>query len=137
VNLVDVAAELAVGLAAIEGLEIVQYLPKQVNDPPMAILAYADEGEFDLTYARGSDGYDPYPITVVVGDVYGPQTMAEISAFTAGSGPRSIRAAVDAIENPTAFDFVKVNNFEITPLTFNRVEYLSAIFECTIVGSGS
>lgn len=134
--LADVVAELAVGLARIEGLEIYEYLPKQIAGAPAAILAYPDDGAFDLTYARGSDGFDPFPIVVAVGDVYGPQTMADVSGYVSGSGARSVKAAVEAIENPTAFDFAVVTAFEVTPLTFNRVEYLSVIFDCTIVGSG-
>jgi hypothetical protein len=59
-----------------------------------------------------------------------------LAAYAAGSGPRSVKAAIEA-HTYTSCDTVRVTSADFTTATYAGTEYLAAIFHLDIVGRGA
>src|SRR5687768_1669543 len=104
-NLSDVMDEVAARLGAIKGLRVFAY-PADSLSPPAAAVLYPDGITFDETYGRGMDRLT-LPVLVVVGKPTDRSTRDRIAAYCDGSGPASVKAAVEAGDG-AAFDTVRV-----------------------------
>lgn len=80
-------------MADIDGLRVFDFLPDSAT-PPFAFVDFPDEITYDNTMARGTD-QATMPVFVAVGRVSDRARRDELSAYLAGTGDRSIKAAVD------------------------------------------
>lgn len=89
----DIRQELARALSTIKGLQVSPYVLASPT-PPCAYI-FADEIEFDYTMGRGTDRFG-FLVRVAVPLVEDIGQQVNLDAYRAGSGPRSIKAAVEA-----------------------------------------
>lgn len=133
-NLIDVMDELGGALSGIAGLRVFPYPPETVT-PPAAIVAWPDSIDYATSYGRGMDQLT-IPIVVVVGKVSARASALLLGEYADGSGARSVKAVVDG-GTYTAMDSVTVTAGEFDVVTMAGVDYLAALFEVDVVGSGS
>lgn len=133
-NLSDVMDEVAARLGAIDGLRVFAYPADDVK-PPAGIVLYPEGITFDEAYGRGMDRMT-LPVLVVVGKVHDRSAKVLISAYCNGSGPASVKAAVEAGDG-ASFDTVRVTGIEFPTATIAGTEYIAAMFDLDIAGQGS
>lgn len=133
-NLHDVMTDLASALRGIEGLNVFPFWVDRIT-APAAVVAWPDPYTFDATFGRGSDSAD-FPVVVLVGKADAEWSAVELGAYCNGSGPRSVKAVVEAYE-ATAYDVATVQSVEFAVTTVGSAEYLAATFTVSIVGQGT
>jgi len=133
-NLADVARETATRLRAL-GLLNVHDHPIRTVTPPAAILTYPDDITFDETYGRGSDRIAG-GLWVAVGAADSQSARDELAELTAGDGPRSVKAWLEAGEY-ASFDTIAVPSVRFDPVTIGSNTYMGALFTLDIQGPGS
>jgi hypothetical protein len=133
-NLSDVMDEIAARLGAIKGLRVFAY-PADSLSPPAAAVLYPDGITFDETYGRGMDRLT-LPVLLVVGKPTDRSTRDRIAQYCDGSGPASVKAAVEAGDG-AAFDTVRVTGVEFPTATIGGTEYMAAMFDLDIAGQGA
>lgn len=134
-NLGDVMDEVAARLSTIDGLRVFAY-PMRDPKPPAAIVAYPEDYTFDATYARGMDRLT-LPVVVVVGAPEERSSRDRLSRYCDGSGPASVKAALQASGAGASFDEVTPTGVEFDIYTYPGGDYLTAIFSLDIAGQGS
>lgn len=136
-NLDEIMDEIADRIRTIDTLagRTFAYPPKKV-EPPAAIVSYPDSIDFDATYGRGVDTINDLTVTVVVGKPTERTSRDRIAGYVAGSGPDSIKAALE-VANPVAWDDGRVSGIEFALAEIAGVEYLAAIFKITLAGRGT
>lgn len=134
VNLADVMQAISDQVDTISGLRCFAY-PQPSITPPAAILSYPDRYAFDETYQRGMDRIT-LPLVVVVGKPSDRSARDQIGAYCDGSGSSSIKAVIEA-GTYTAFDVVTVTGVTFDVVSIAGTDYLAAIFDLDIAGSGS
>jgi len=133
-NLADVMDEVGDLIDTIQGLRVFRHPPSTVT-PPAAIVTYPETYTYDETFGRGSDRMD-LRVVLLVGKVSDRSARDRIGAYVDGSGPRSIKAVLEADEY-TAFDSARVRDVEFDIVAMARVEYLAATLTIDIIGPGS
>lgn len=135
-NLSAVCAEVAAQLDTITGLRCFAYQPPALT-PPAAIVLNPAPGDlvFDETYGRGMDRMT-LPVVVLVGKESERTAQDAIRAYCDGSGARSVKAVLEAGEY-TSLDELRVATAGVDGVTIGGVEYLAALFDLEITGSGS
>jgi hypothetical protein len=134
----DVWDQLAERLRTIPDLRVYARPTDDVKVPSTgaaAVVSYPQDIVYDLTYGRGTDELDQ-PIVLTMPDPESARTAARLSAFVAGSGPSSIKAALEPT-GYTAFDRVVVERAEFDVYTMAGTEVMVAIFHCKITGDGA
>ena len=132
--LAEVMDALAGALDGVGGLRGYGW-PVDTVTPPAGIVGYPELIAFDATYQRGSDTWT-VPVWVVVGKASTRAARDALSAFVAGSGARSVKAALEA--GPyTVLDDVHVVSAEPDLYSLAGVEYLAAKFTVNIIGTGA
>ena len=131
-NLGAVMDDLAAALGGIDDLRVYPYWVDRVT-PPAAVVAWPDPLEYDATQRRGSDRFT-VPVVVLSGRVDARSSRDRVAAYADGSGPRSVKAVVEA-HTPTAYDTATVTRCEFGVHTVAGVEYLAATFDIDITGS--
>ena len=126
--------ELGDAVDTIDGLRVYRYAPDNVH-APAAVVAYPTVYEFDATYSRGMDTFT-VPVVVLVDRGTDRTSRDELLAYVAGSGPRSIKAAVEAHE-PASYDTARVTGAEFDVISLGGVEYVAATFPVEISGQGA
>ncbi|MFG3709484.1 hypothetical protein [Micromonospora sp. NPDC047730] len=134
-NLDDVAAQLGEALKTIEGLNVPEWGVRRVY-PPFALIPLPEQVEYDATYGRGSDRIEDWPLLVLLSRPTEPETRKAIAAYADGSGPKSVKAAIEA-HTYTAFDSVRVGRAEFDVVSYDGVDYLAAMFHLDITGKGT
>lgn len=129
-----VMQQVADRLDTIDGLQVSAYPPGTVQ-PPAGVVSYPDTIAFDATYGRGVDRMR-LPVVIVIGRPTDRITRDLIAAYANGSGPASVKAVVEA-GSYTAFDVVTVTGVEFDVINIGGVDYMAAIFDLDIAGSGS
>lgn len=132
--LADLMDEVGTALEAIDGLRVYPYYIDRVA-PPAAVVGWPDPLTFDASFGRGSDRLT-LPIYVVVGKVDARSARDQLSAYLAGSGVTSVKAAVDG-GTYTEADSVTVREARVEVLTIASVDYLAAVFDVDCYGTGS
>jgi hypothetical protein len=135
VNLDAVAAELGPALATIEGLKVPEWGVQRIH-PPAAVITLPDRIDYDDTYGRGSDRIPDLAVVVLVAHPTQPEARRAIAAYTDGSGPKSVKAAVEAYAY-TSCDSVRVAWAEFDTVAYAGTDYLAAIFHLDITGKGA
>jgi hypothetical protein len=125
--------ELGAALAAISDLRVTPYSAKKIN-PPAAVVAWP-EIDYDKAFARGADRQE-FPLILLVGNVDARSSRDDLAEYLDGSGPRSVKTAVEAHE-ATAYDSARVVRAEVSVMTVAAVEYLAATLYVDIIGRGA
>lgn len=121
---------LGVRLATIAGLRVSDYPPDSIS-PPAAVVAYA-ELTYDSTYARGAD-MATFPVHVLVSRTSDRMARDQIEAYRAGSGPKSVKAAVDGNLGGVVAD-ARVASSVVEAIDVNGVSYIGATFSVEVFG---
>lgn len=133
-DLADVMDEVAALLDTIPGLRVHAF-PGQAVTPPAAVVSYPDEIVFDATYGRGMDRLT-LPVVVVVGKPNDRAARAALAGYCNGSGASSVKTVLEN-STPTSFDTLRVVRVEFDTVTIAGTDYLAALFETDIAGSGA
>jgi hypothetical protein len=120
-------------LDSIDGLRVFAYPPDSVV-PPAAIVTYPDDITYDATYARGMDRMT-VPVVVAVGRVTDRSTRDRLGAYVDSAGAQSIKAVIES-GTYSAFDTVRVMSAEFDVYTIAGTDYMAAIFDLDIAGTG-
>lgn len=129
----DVMDELSGVLAEIPGVRVPPYGGKV--SPPAAVVTLPDTLTYDGSYGRGQDSMSLL-IHLVVGALAARPSRDAASEFAAGSGPRSVKARLEA-HAYTSCHTVHVASCEFNGVTFAAVDYLAATFTVNITGAGA
>lgn len=105
--------------------------------PPCAWVLLPESIEFDKTYGRGMDTMT-LSVLLLVGLANSEHSERAIEAYADGSGPKSIKAAVDgAGSEDEPFDFAVVQSVKFGTYQVAENDYLGAEFEIMVAGQGS
>lgn len=132
--LADVMDELATQLGTINGLKVYGYPPSSA----VAVSAWVDYPEaydFDRTFGRGLDSMT-VPVMVVFNRNDDKTTRNLVSDYAAGSGPKSVKAVLQA-GTYTTLRTVRVSRVEFGYQKLAEVDYVAAKFYVDITGPGS
>jgi len=132
-NLAAVMDEIATTLSSVPGLRVWGYPPGSVT-PPAAVVGYPVEHQYDVTYGRGMDAMT-IPVVVVVPNPTERPARDAVSAYTAGTGVSSVKAVLESASY-TALHSIRVASVAYDTYSIGGAEYLGAIFEVEITGSG-
>lgn len=134
--LADVMDEVAARLGTIQGLRAYEFPPDKV-DVPAAVVSYPDEYTYDGTYRRGADRMT-LPVVAVVGRASDRASRDLLGAYVDGDGPSSFKRVLESEDLPayTTFDSVRVTNVEFDVVRIGGVDYVAALFDLDILGSG-
>jgi len=139
VDLIAVTGELRAALGTIPGLRVPAWGTMSVQ-PPAGIVALPDRLLFDQTYrgqsARGTDTFKDVPIVILVGAPTERSSILALAKYVAGSGPQSVKAALEGHNYGTVCDFVHVEFAEFDVPKYAGTDYLAATFHADIVGNG-
>lgn len=134
-NLEAVAGELTLALKTITGLRVPPWGVESIS-PPAAVIALPERIDYDATYGRGSDRYPDVAVVVLVGKPTERVARRQVAAYADGSGPKSVKAALDAYKYTTC-DSVRVAWAEFDGARYAGIDYLAAIFHLDITGKGA
>jgi hypothetical protein len=121
-------------LEGLGDLRVWAYPPGSVS-PPAAVVSYPEEIDFDKTYGRGADRMR-LPLVLVVGKASDRAAREALGAYCDGSGPSSVKARLES-GTFTDFDSLRVINIEFDVVSIGGVDYLAALFDLDIFGSGT
>lgn len=132
----DVMDDVARRLGMIEGLRAYEFPPDKV-DIPAAVVSYPDDLTYDGVYQRGGDRMT-LPVVAVVGRASDRAARDLLSVYVDGDGPKSFKRVLESKDLPayTAFDSVRVMKAEFDVVTIAGVDYVAALFDLDIIGSG-
>lgn len=133
-NIGTVMDELGVALGTITGLRVFPYSASRVV-PPAAIVGWPDPVTYDSTLRRGADELT-LPVWVLVGSVDARTARDVLAGYLDGAAAGSVKAALDG-DTYTACDSVRVASATVESISSAGVEYLGAVFQVEITGSGS
>lgn len=135
VNLNDVVNEVRQALDSIDGLSVPEW-GVQLIQPPAALVALPERIDYDQTYVRGVDQITDLPVLVLVARPTEPESRRVIAAYADGSGPRSVKAAIEG-RTYVSCDDVTVVWAEFEAVTYAGTEYLACVFHLDITGKGA
>jgi hypothetical protein len=99
--------------------------------PPVVIIGYPDDIEFDMTFGRGSDRA-VFPVWWIVGKIHDRTARDALSVVITGS--RGVKDGLDgALTVGETTASVRVTNCRPAPVTIGDVEYLSARFDVEVI----
>lgn len=134
-NLADVMDDLGAALKRIPGLRVLPYTAEEAT-PPAAMVLWPEELNYDTTMVRGGDRIT-VPVLVLSGQIDARSARDQLARYLDGSGPHSVKAAIDDYADATAYDSARVDSVEITSAPVGGVELLAAQFQVDIIGKGS
>lgn len=134
-NLVDVMDQLGDALDEISGLRVWRYPPGSIT-PPAAVVGWPETLELETAYQQGAASMT-IPIVVLEGKVSERSSALRLGAYAAGTGAKSIKAAIDDYASYTALDVATVRRVEFDIYTVAAVDHLAAVFDVDIIGSGT
>ena len=132
----DVAAcldELAGVLEGIDGLRVFAY-PAPGVVPPAGFVGWPDDIDYDNTMARGAWSAT-FPVLVVVGKADVRSARDAIAAYLSSTGASSVRDAFGSGRG-TAYDSARVTNARVAPVSIAGIEYLGALMDVAVMGTG-
>lgn len=132
-RLAEVMDELALRLRSITAFREVAEWPKGSITPPAAVVAYPENYNPHASYARGAAELS-LPVVVVVAKVSERTARDALSQLV--DGPTSVITVLES-GTYTAFDTITVSNVDFDTVSIGGTDYLAAVFDCDIVGSGA
>jgi hypothetical protein len=133
--LADVMTEAAGVLATITGLRVTDYPPETLSAPG-GFVSYPRSIDMDETYGRGEDQFTDLPFVLVAGKATARAARDTVSAWTAGEGPESVKARMEAHAWQSCDDLT-VHTVEFDIERIGGVSYLAALFKATVAGPGN
>jgi hypothetical protein len=134
-DLSAVMEDLGTALETIDGLRVFPYWADRVT-PPAAVVGWPDPLTYDSTMRRGADEVEGVPVIVMVSKVDGRNATRELAAYANGSGPRSVKAVIEA-HSATSYDSARVARAEFGVISVAATEYLAATFFVDLIGTGA
>lgn len=131
----EVMDEVAAVLEILTGLQVIPHPPMKIS-PPAGVVSYPESIDYDETYARGTDKINALPIILLVGRATDLHARDTVAAWSAGSGAKSLKRAMEA------HAWVSCDDLTVTRCSFDvvrvaDVDYLAAMFEADCVGPGT
>lgn len=130
-----VSAEIRTALQTITGLRVPPWGVESVS-PPAAVIALPERINYDETYGRGKDAYEDLPVVVLVGAPEERASRKSAAAYAAGSGAKSVKAALEAYAWTTC-EVVTVVWAEFDSALYAGTPYLAVVFHLNIIGKGA
>lgn len=135
VNLSAVMDAIAAKVDLIDPLNVYSW-PTDSVSPPAAIVAYPEDYAFDLNYGRGQDTIT-LPVWVVVGRVHDRSTKVDLAAYCDGSGPKSVKQAIEVETYSGVLDDAQVQHIDFDAIQIAGTDYMAAMFTVKITGRGT
>jgi hypothetical protein len=134
-NLAYVIDDLRGALDTIDGLRVPEWGASKISAPAGLVLP-PERIQYGTTYGAGCDRYPDIWVMVLVDDPTNWRAFAELAPYCAGSGGKSVRAAIEGYPY-TACDpqTVKVTEGEFDVVKYAGIPYLAAIFHVDIIGT--
>ncbi|MEV6306480.1 hypothetical protein AB0M02_44230 [Actinoplanes sp. NPDC051861] len=126
--------EAAAVLREISGLNVSAYPPGSLT-APAGYVSYPTSIDLDEAYGRGEDRFTDLPLVLLAGKATDRAARDTVAAWSAGSGPRSVKAHMEA-HAWASCDDLTVTSVEFDVETIAGVPYLAAMFKATVVGPG-
>lgn len=133
-DVMDAVADRLRTIASLAGERTFAYPPDKVS-PPAAVVSYPDEIDPHGTYNRGLAKMS-LPVVVVVGKATVRTARDRLAAYCAASGASSVIAVLES-GTYTAFDVVTVTKISFDVVTIAGTDYVAALFDLDIQGSGA
>jgi hypothetical protein len=133
-DIADVMDQVATAIDTITGLRVSAYPAGEIT-PPAAIVSYPESVTFDATYGRGMDRMS-LPVVVLIGVPNDRQTRDLLTAYCAGSGASSVKAAIES-GSYTALHTIRVEGIDFDVHRVGATDYMAALFTCDIAGPGT
>lgn len=133
-NLADVMDGIGSALDTISGLGVYPYAEPNIY-PPCAVVLWPDRIDYDAAMVRGGDRIT-LPVLICVGDVDSPSGRDDLAKYLDGSGPYSVKAAVESFASDS-YDSARVQFVEPIAVPSGGVNYLGAQFTIDIIGRGA
>lgn len=133
-NLSDVMDEVAEVMGALTKVNV-KAVPPETVTADAGFVGYPESISFDESYGRGLDQFNDLPIWVITGKVTNLTSRDKISRWSAGAGPESIKARMEA-HAWASCDDLTVTAAEPATVTIGGVDYLAVIFSATVMGPG-
>ena len=130
-RLSDVMDDVAIRLRSIQAFRSVFEYPAGSVTPPAAIVSYPESFNPHATYAHGAEEFTGLPVIVVAGRASERTARDVLSGFVS-----DVVTALEA-SGYTAFDVLTVTSVDFNGATIGETDYIAAIFNCDIVGSGA
>ncbi len=130
----QVMDEIAAVADQIPGLTTYAWPADEIS-PPAAMVTYPEEISLDTAFQRGTDRWNG-GLIVLVDRVWDRSTRDQISRYTAGDGPESIKAAFYA-HDWQACAYVNPRRVTFDVIAVAGVDYLAALFDLDIAGNGT
>jgi len=132
-NFEDVMDELKTRAATIEGIRAYE-LPMASPTVGSLIVGYPEQITYDVTYARGMDRMT-LPLILLSGKPFDRSTRTQLAEWTAGAGPRSVKAVLESGAY-TSLDDLRVTEVDLDVVTIGGVDLMAALFTLDIGGQG-
>lgn len=126
-NLADVMDAMGVALASISGLRVSDFPPKSAQ-APFAFVEMPDTIDYDTTYSRGSDTMT-FRVVVGVASQVDRTSRDEIALYAAGSGPKSVK---EALEDATIGEDCRVVSVDFGWVQMASGTFLGATFNVEV-----
>lgn len=140
-NLENVMAEIAAAARpAARALGVVDrqiFLePPDSISPPSMIISYPESVTFDQTYGRGMDVITGLPLIIAIGRPTNTKLAPTAKACVSGSGPKSIKAALEAHDWTTCSE-VTATRADFDVVSIGGDDVLICAFSLTVAGIGA
>lgn len=135
-NLDTVITELSTAAKTITGLRVLPWAAKTVT-PPSLIFGLPESISPNETYGRGVMKISDLPLILLVGAPTARTSLRTLSAYCAGSGAKSLTAALQNYSGYAQVQAITVQRIELDAVKVAGIEYLGAIFHTDVVGSGT
>lgn len=126
-NLTDLMDQVGVALGTITGLRVYDFPPKSAQ-APFAFVDFPDSVDYDLTYGRGEDR-TTFDVVVAVANQVDRSARDAIAAYAAGSGAKSVKAAVEA---GTVGNSARVQRVEFRTIVLASGTFQGAVFQVDV-----
>lgn len=126
-NLTGLMDQIGVGLSTITGLRVFDFPPKSAQ-APFAFVDMPDALDYDLTYGRGEDRAT-FQIVVCVASQVDRAARDAIAEYAAGSGSKSIKAALEAA---TIGNSARVERAEFRTIVMSGGTFQGAVFDLDV-----
>lgn len=134
-NLDTAVKELGTAAASITGLRVLPWAARTAS-PPALLFGLPQDITPNETYGRGGMRITDLPAVLIVGSATARTSLAELSAYCAGSGAKSLTATWQNYTGFTQIQAINVARIEPDAVKLAGVDYLGAVFHLDLYGSG-
>lgn len=135
-NLSTVMEELGAAVGTVAGLRVYPWAASKIS-PPGVIFGLPDEIRPNEAYGRGKMRVPDLPLILLVGRASNRTELATLAAYCAGSGSKSLVAALQGYGGFTQIEAITITRIELDAVKLAGIDYLGAIFHLDLIGSGT